>query len=280
MSEGIESLLEQVKGEHVAAVAAAAGTLIVGLILARLARAAARSLTAGRLSAHGSILAGRAAAYTVASLAALAGLHRLGIDLSLLIGAAGILTVALGFASQTSVSNIISGLFLVAEKPFEIGQTIRVSGISGEVLAIDLLSIKLRTFDNLFVRIPNETLLKSEIVNVSRFPIRRIDVGLTVGFQEDLAAVEALLRTVVVKRSTLCLSDPRPLFLVQGFGDAGIQLQFSVWATQKSFFEAKNQVYREILAVLGEAGVEIPLPRRVLSWRDSSEEPPVLPLTP
>ena len=83
--------------------------------------------------------------------------------------AAGLLTVALGFAAQTSASNLISGLFLLGERPFVVGDVIRLaSGITGEVVGIDLLSVKIRTFDNLLVRVPNETLLKSELTNLTR----------------------------------------------------------------------------------------------------------------
>ncbi|MCB0384698.1 MAG: mechanosensitive ion channel, partial [Bdellovibrionales bacterium] len=92
-------------------------------------------------------------------------LHRLGVDFKVLIGAAGIFSVALGFASQTSASNLISGIFLIVEKPFVVGDTVRIGEKEGFVLSIDLLSTQIRTFDNLMVRIPNETLMKSPIVN-------------------------------------------------------------------------------------------------------------------
>src|SRR5690554_2408270 len=83
--------------------------------------------------------------YLVFLLFAVAALREAGFSLDVVLGAAGILTVAIGFASQTSASNIISGLFVVMEKPFEIGDTIEVDATIGEVVAIDLLSVKLRT---------------------------------------------------------------------------------------------------------------------------------------
>ena len=79
------------------------------------------------------------------------------------------------FASQTSVSNIISGIFLISEQPFQVGDLIKVGETKGVVLSIDLLSIKLRTFDNQLVRIPNENLIKNELSNITRFPIRIVE---------------------------------------------------------------------------------------------------------
>ena len=113
-------------------------------------------------------------------------LRELGFKLSVLLGAAGVLTVAVGFASQTSASNIISGLFLLGERPFSVGDVIRVGSTTGEVLSIDLLSAKLRTFENLFVRIPNETLIKSEVTNLSRLPVRRLDLKIGIAYKEEV----------------------------------------------------------------------------------------------
>src|SRR5690554_7225950 len=114
-----------------------------------------------RTTKHHQAIIRRVFFYLVFIIFSMAGLREAGFSLEVVLGAAGILTVAIGFASQTSASNIISGLFLVMEKPFEIGDMIEVDATAGEVIAIDLLSVKIRTPDNLFVRVPNETLIKS-----------------------------------------------------------------------------------------------------------------------
>lgn len=78
---------------------------------------------------------------------------------------------------------VLAGLFLVAEKPFQTGDLIQVGQTVGEVLSIDLLSVKLWTFDNLLVRIPNESLIKTEMTNLTRFPIRRFDMRVGVAYR-------------------------------------------------------------------------------------------------
>jgi small-conductance mechanosensitive channel len=96
--------------------------------------------------------------------------------LGILLGTAGILTVALAFASQTSMSNVISGLFLIADNPFQVGDILQVGTTVGVVLEIGLLSVNLRKFDNTFVRPPNELLIKQEFWNLTKYPIRRLDL--------------------------------------------------------------------------------------------------------
>ncbi|MCA9616745.1 MAG: mechanosensitive ion channel, partial [Myxococcales bacterium] len=176
MNEIVAALKEWSQSIGWSSIARAIVIFLVGLLFARLLSGFLGRVVGARMDAQHRMLLRRAGFYPVVILSGAAGLRELGFDLSVFLGAAGILTVAVGFASQTSASNVISGLFLIGERAFGVGDVIEVGGISGEVLAIDLLSVKVRTFDNLFVRIPNETLVKSNVTNLSRFPLRRIDL--------------------------------------------------------------------------------------------------------
>lgn len=249
--------------EKTLAFARALAILIVGVLVARLASGVVRRLTESRLEAQQSILLRRVVSYSLLALFSVSALHQLGFNLSVLLGAAGVLTVAIGFASQTSASNVVSGLFLIAEQPFSIGDVIQVGGTSGEVLSIDLLSVKLRTFDNLFVRIPNETLIKTEVRTLTKFPIRRMDLQIGVAYKEQVERVRDLLFELA-DRNPLCLDEPKPLFIVQGFGDSAVQLQFSPWALRENFLELRNTIQQEIKSAFDAEGIEIPFPQRVV----------------
>lgn len=157
-----------------------------------------------------------------------------------MLGAAGVLTVAIGFASQTAASNFVSGLFLVVENPFSVGDVIRVDDTTGEVLSIDWLSVELRTFDNLLVRIPNETLVKSKLTNLNRFPIRRADLRVGVAYKEDLARVQEVLLDLA-DRNPLSLEEPAPLVILLGFGDSSVDIQFSVWGARENFLGLRTR---------------------------------------
>jgi small-conductance mechanosensitive channel len=248
--------------------------LLVGYTLARLVSTAAPKLFRRRLTAHHAMLLHRGLFYLILGLFLVSALRELGFNLGVLLGAAGVLTVAIGFASQTSASNLISGLFLLAEEPFAVGDVVKVGNTTGEVLSIDLLSLKLRTFDNLYVRIPNETLIKSEVTNLTRFPIRRLDLQLGVAYKEDIAKVRETL-SGVADANPLCLEEPPPLFIFQGFGDSALNMQFSVWAKRENFLELRNTIHQEIKAAFDGSGIEIPFPHRTLYAGSVTEPFPV-----
>ncbi len=241
----------------------AALLLVAGIVLARVARLGVMRTFAKTLSRQQLMLLRRTVSYTILGLFAVSALRELGFDFGVLLGAAGIVTLAVGFASQTSVSNLISGLFVVLERAVEVGDVITVDGTTGEVLSIDLLSTKLRTFDNLFVRVPNETMVKTKIVNLNRFPLRRVDLQVGVAYKEDLSSVVKILKEVAYKNK-LCLDEPEPVFIAQGFGDSSVDYQFSVWGKTENYLSLRNSMQQDIKTAFDAAGIEIPFPHRSL----------------
>lgn len=190
-------------------------------------------------------------------------LHQLGFKLNVLLGAAGVFSVALGFAAQTSAANLISGLFVVSERSFVVGDVIQVGNHTGEVLSVDMLSVKLRTYDNRYVRIPNELLIKSDVVNLSKFPIRRFDLKISVAYDSDIAHVRSVLLKVATN-NLICLEEPRPLINLQGFGESSVDLQFSAWATRENYLELRNSIQEQIKVAFDAEGIEFPFPTRTL----------------
>ncbi len=248
--------------------------VIVGATVAKLVSSALLRVAGKKMDSHHAMLLKRGSYYFILCLFLIAALHELGFNLGVLLGAAGIFSVAIGFASQTSASNLISGLFLMAERPFTVGDSIRVGATTGEVLSIDLLSVKLRTYDNLFVRIPNETLIKSEVTTLTRFPIRRIDVLVGVAYKEDLKQVRTVL-DAIAEKNPLCLEEPKPLYIFQGFGESSLDIQYSVWAKRENFLNLKNSIHEEIKNGFDEHGIEIPFPHRSIYAGSVTEPFPV-----
>lgn len=209
------------------------------------------------------LIVGKLVFYVGAGVLAVWMLDELGFGIAPLLGAAGILGIALGFASQTSVSNIISGIFLMVEGPFVVDDVIQVGGVIGRVESIDMLSVKLRTFDNKFVRIPNEGIIKAEVTNITRYPIRRLDVAVGVAYKED---VEKVRRTLleVASANPLSLMDPAPMVLFDGYGESSLTFSFRVWAARENWLALKNTIHEEIKDRFDEEGIEIPFPHRTL----------------
>ncbi len=229
---------------------------ILGLVITRVARTAITRTTEGRLSTSHGLLLRRFV--TVGLLALTLGmvLQQLGLELSMLFGAAGIITLAIGFASQTSASNLIAGIFLIGDDTFTVGDVITVGGVTGEVVAIDLLAVKLRKFDNVLVRIPNETLIKTQVETLTRYPIRRITLSLTLPFDESVEELtEALF--AAADKDPLLLENPAPVVSYSGFGAHGLELNLLVWAARENFLSVKNNLQANILHEIRARGLRL-----------------------
>ncbi len=178
-----------------------------------------------------------------------------GLDLSAALGAAGIVGIALGFAAQTSVSNIISGLFLFSEKTFQIGDVLQIDNMIGSIESVDLLSIKLRTFDNRLVRVPNETMIKSKIVNATRWAERRLDLVITLPPGTNMDKIETLLKGAAASVSA-ALPIPAPSFVLAAIDEAGMRCAFGVWFKKEDYDASRTVLLSAISLSLEKEGLK------------------------
>ena len=157
----------------------------------------------------------------------------MGFDILTLLGAASIIGVAVGFASQTSLSNIISGLFLP---------------------------------NNTMVRIPNEIIIKNPVSNITRFSTRRCDLSLGVDYNCDIEHVVNVLREVV-KQNKFCLDDPAPLISFSGFQDSSLGFTVGAWCQKDNFLDCQKTLAHDIKRRFEEEGISFPFPTRSLESR-------------
>ncbi|MDQ8205506.1 mechanosensitive ion channel family protein [Pelagicoccus sp. SDUM812003] len=222
-----------------------------------------------RFSQHVGLIVQKAILFAGLISIAVSVMLEFGFKLGALLGAAGIVSVAVGFASQTSLSNIISGLFLYGEKPFSIGDVIKVGDTTGIVLSIDLLSVKLRQFDNQFVRIPNETMVKAQVTTVTKFPVRRLDIEVGVAYKEDIDHVIRTLKKAA-DSNTFCLDEPAPVVIFRGFGDSSLNFTLGAWCERTQFLDLRNTLMRDVKKLFDAEGIEIPFPQRVVHMHEKS----------
>jgi len=201
-------------------------------------------------------------------------ISELNFKLTPIFGAAGVIGIVLGVASQTSIGNIVSGFFLVSEKSFELGDVIKIGDKTGVVHSIDLLSIKIKTFDNLYIRVPNQTVISSEVTNITRFPIRRLNFDVSVAYKEDLARVMSLLEKIA-RQNPLSLDEPEPLIVFKDFGDSGINIMLGIWFEKTNYIKVKNSVFLDIKKTFDEEGIEIPFPHVSLYTGEATKPFPV-----
>ncbi|MCB0377820.1 MAG: mechanosensitive ion channel family protein [Bdellovibrionales bacterium] len=184
-------------------------------------------------------------------------LRVIGADFKMVLSAAGVLTLAVGFAARTSISNLISGVFLIFERPFVVGDIIEVNNVEGEVVSIDLLSMTIRTLDNLKVRLPNEIVVGHPVKNYSYFPIRRFDMTLYFRYTESLTNIHNLLLKVA-KGNEYALEEPEPYFQVKAFKEDSIEVMFAVWSSVEDFYEFQSSFSKEVHRAFKNSGIEQP----------------------
>ena len=189
------------------------------------------------------------------------GLRAVGVDLISILGAAGVVGVAIGFAAQTTLSNIISGLFIMGERSIRIGDYIRAVGMEGSVEAVNLLSITLRQADNSLVRIPCESLIKNPVVNVTGNELRRCDFELGVDYSSDLEQVrEVILR--LIDNEPKFTGTPAPVILFSGFGESSLDLHIGAWCKTSDYHEVRFRFANNLLQEFRQVGINIPYPTR------------------
>lgn len=250
------------------------GVLLIFFALMAVYKLAVRSIKKipeKKLPAHRSVIILKFVKYIYYAILMMFILSLFGIKLSAIWGAAGVAGIAVAFAAQTSVSNIISGVFVIAEKTLKIGDLINVAGETGIVDTIGLLSVKVHTLDNQMIRIPNSTIINSTLRNTSFFDKRRLDVKVSVSYDTDM---ETALN-VLAKAPKYCndtLKDPEPLVWFDGFGDSGINMTLAVWFKKENFLAAKNETFIAIKRVYDEAGIEIPYNKLDVKVYDSETQ--------
>lgn len=189
------------------------------------------------------------------------GLRAVGVDLISILGAAGVVGVAIGFAAQTTLSNIISGLFIMGERSIRLGDYIRTVGMEGSVEAVNLLSISLRQTDNSLVRIPCESLIKNPVVNVTGDELRRCDFDLGVDYASDLNQVREVILRLVEEEPKLA-TDPAPVVLFTGFGESSLDLHIGAWCKTSDYHAVRFKFAYNLLNEFRRVGINIPFPTR------------------
>lgn len=265
ISFSLSNLWSYINSDRLLDVILALFLVLIGFMVAKVVSNTFIRTLGNKFNPHQRLVWQRGLFYSIFLFFLMAGLKEAGFNLSLFLGAAGILTVALGFASQTSASNLISGLFLIGEGAFEVGDTIQITFIrgqvlEGEVLSIDLLSVKLLTLDNVYIRLPNEQLIRTPVLNVSKFPIRRVPISLSVNFNQNISQVRSVLFQLA-QQYHLVLDEPKPTITVTAFRESSLELLFAVWCKRENFNQVRDEIQELICQSFIEHHIEIAIPK-------------------
>lgn len=246
-------------------------SLIAGLVifllslwLARvISRAIRRVMKRREKDQELTVLIVRLTRWSIIGLGILLALEQAGQDVTALLTGLGILGFTVGFALQDISANLVSGILLLFEQPFDIGDAIDVADYSGTVKSINLRATELITWDGLLVIIPNRDVFTNTITNFSRIEQRRIGLSVGVGYNSDLNHVETVALEAV-KSLKGVKEDPAPFFLVDNFGDSAINTTVYYWYDTKAegLADMTNLGAIALKKALDQAGIDMPSPIR------------------
>jgi small-conductance mechanosensitive channel len=196
-------------------------------------------------------------------------LDMLGVNVMPFIAGAGVAGIAIGFAAKDTLSNLIAGVLLIIDRPFEVGDRIEVwaaptgSATWGDVIDIGLRATKIKTTDNIVIVIPNNEIMKRDIINYTIISSKiRVRINIGVAYDTDIEKAKEL----IVKVATLAewiAKDPAPKVVVRNFGESSVDLQLRVWIVDaRKRMDTISYVTDNVKTLFDQEGIEIPYPKR------------------
>lgn len=198
--------------------------------------------------------------YGIVIVGIITSLSPLGLDLTGLLVAGGFLGIIVGLAVQTVASNMFSGIILYFERPFKIGDAIQIGEFGGVVEDISIMSLKLRRWDGVLVRISNSEVFSSRIMNFGKAVARRFSFRIGISYGSDIEKARQALKEILEEHPWV-LTQPPPEVNVVEYGDSSIVLEVRGWTPSSEWFSTYMEVIREAKSKLDEVGIEIPFPQ-------------------
>jgi len=216
--------------------------------------------------------------------AAIIALDVLGVNVMPFIAGAGVMGVAVGFAAKDTLSNLIAGILLIIDRPFEIGDRIEVwsapagSASWGDVIDIGLRATRIKTTDNIVVIIPNNEIMTRDIVNYTIISSSiRVRVNIGIAYDSDIAKAKALI-IQAAQSADWIVTEPAPKVVVRDFGESSVDLQLRVWIKDaRQRMNTISYVTDTVKTLFDQNGIEIPFPKRDITIVDRHAGSPPLP---
>ena len=191
----------------------------------------------------------------------IASIGALGIETTSFIAIFGAAGLAVGLALQGSLSNFASGVLIVLFKPYRVDDYIDAAGISGIVEKVQILTTILKTVDNKQIIVPNSQIMDSIITNYSAKETRRIDMKISVGYQDNIDFVKATLYEIISEDKRI-LTEPKPMVVVSELADSSVNFVLRTWVKSEEFWDIKFEMIETIKKSFDEKGISFPYPQQ------------------
>ncbi|MBX7481555.1 mechanosensitive ion channel family protein [Qipengyuania qiaonensis] len=249
-------------------IAGAFAVLVIGLLLAgMISRWVERTMTRSpRFEPTVANFLSNVVKYALWALVLVTVLAQFGVQTTSILAALGGMALAVGLALQGTLSNVASGVMILVQKPFKVGEGITAGSVTGTVQQIGLFTTELKQFDGLFVMVPNSELWNQPIVNFNRHPIRRFEliVGIAYGDSMERARKELVALAEADER---VLADPAPQAFVNSLDDSSVGIGLRVWCATGDYLALTWDLTEAAKARFDDVGISIPFPQREIMQR-------------
>jgi len=209
--------------------------------------------------------------------AGILALDVLGLNIMPFIAGAGIVGIAIGFAAKDTLSNVIAGILLIIDRPFDVGDRIEVwsapvnSATWGDVVDIGLRATKIRTTDNIVIIIPNNVIMTRDIVNYTNITDEiRIRVPIGIAYDADVNKAKEVIIRISQELDWVMREPSPPKVVVKSFGDSAVNLEARVWIKDpRRRMDTISHITDRVKEVFQDEGIEIPYPKRDIFIKES-----------
>ncbi|MEC8771088.1 MAG: mechanosensitive ion channel domain-containing protein [Pseudomonadota bacterium] len=253
---------------HMMDIAGAFAVLVIGLLLAGIiSRWVDRAMTrSSRFEPTVANFLSSLVKYALWALVLVTVLGQFGVQTTSILAALGGMALAVGLALQGTLSNVASGVMILVQKPFKVGEAINAGSVTGTVQQIGLFTTELKQFDGLFVMVPNSELWNQAIVNYNRHPTRRLELVVDIAYGDSMArAREELLKLALTDDRVL--DDPEPVTFVSSLDDSSVGIGMRVWCSTPDYLGLSWDMTEAVKARFDDVGISIPFPQREIVQR-------------
>ena len=197
----------------------------------------------------------------VMALGILMALSQVGISLAPMLAGLGVAGFIVGFALQDTLGNFAAGSMILIYRPFDVDDFVEVTGASGLVKKMNLVSTTIVTFDNQTLVVPNSKIWGDVIKNVTAQTERRVDLEFGIGYDDDIALAEQVLREIVLNHEKT-LDEPKPMIRLHTLGDSSVNFIVRPWTKTEDYWDVYWDIMREVKLRFDREGISIPFPQR------------------
>ena len=209
------------------------------------------------------------------TLAFMTAVSTMGVDINALIAALGLTSLAIGLALKDTIENAITGVLLLIQRPFKVGDVIQVTSVTGTVVDVAIRTTKIKSLDGLHVLIPNRHVYDAVITNWSYYPQRRVTMTVGVAYETDLARAYQVLSEAVTATPGV-LTEPALTVSFEGFDESAIRMVFRFWIEWQTTNATglQTQLIQVIMEVARRERINIPYPIRTVLLQNPIEPAP------